>query len=70
MQFMINSQQLIQERDSIVKILAGDYGKGYHREVCYHVGSREFRVRDHDETVLVTVDPVLAAEKFNQIRAR
>jgi len=49
-------------------ILAGEYGKGYHREVRYHVPTGEYRVYDHRELNLATQDAVTAATEFNGIR--
>lgn len=48
--------------------LAGEYGRGYHREVKYHAPSGEYRVYDHHELNLATSDPQVAATEFNGIR--
>lgn len=49
-------------------VIAGEYGKGYHREVKYHAPSCEYRVYDHHELNLATSDPAAAATEFNGIR--
>jgi hypothetical protein len=48
--------------------LAGEYGKGYHREVRYHVPTAEYRVYDHHELNVATTDATAAATEFNGIR--
>lgn len=48
--------------------LAGEYGKGYHREVRYHVPTGEYRVYDHGELNVATTNAVAAATEFNGIR--
>lgn len=50
--------------------LAGEYGRGYHREVKYHAPTGEYRVYDHHELNVATKDPATAAVEFNGIQSR
>jgi hypothetical protein len=56
--------------DASELILAGEYGKGHHREVRYHAQTGEYRVYDHHELNLATKDAATAATEFNGIRPR
>lgn len=48
--------------------LVGEFGRGYHRSVKYHVPSGEYRVYDHHELNVATTDALAAATEFNGIR--
>lgn len=49
-------------------VIAGEYGRGYHREVKFHASTGEYRVYDHHELNLATKDASVAATEFNGIR--
>lgn len=68
--FTITGEELEKHRAAIEKELVGEYGKGYHREVRFHVGHGVYHVYDHRELVLSTTSAVDAAEWFNDIRPR
>jgi hypothetical protein len=67
--FMVTGEELEKYLAQASEIpLAGEYGKGYHREVRYHVPTGEYRVYDHHELNVATTDPLTAATEFNGIR--
>lgn len=50
--------------------LIGEFGKGYHRKIDYLVGTQEYLVMDHHETIWNGTDASQALDAYYDIPRR
>lgn len=70
MRYQANAEDMRQHVATTEFLVTGDYGRGFHREVKFHVGENQYRVYDHGDLVLATASVMDAAEAFDSIRPR